>query len=465
MGEVEALAIVLDLECLQSLKCLQMYFRQAYWQMTNSLIFLTPLPNQLHLGILPAVTCAATSLLVFSHHPVHTPDSRSIHPNRWIEIQRLRGAPVAPAATASLIQSGSGEEHPSRSSSPRRPVAASLCSKPGRDHASSSSNPRRPSARGEELLQQPSSPAAVVLRAQQLQPRRRLTEPAPRAKFVFLLRRRPELSSPEAFASSAAPEHRLEPRLPSDLLTARGCCLPVVFLEQELTPELHRHPLPLAGATPAGPRGLLCPLLEPAASSTITRSTTPWLRPTEAWSSKSASPPPLRSGRERDPDDLLRPDPAPPTHLRAATVAPFPSDPVQIRSPSTGARYLRRSLASLPASAAIPSSSATGAARPLLLFEQGIRARACILCIAVLRLCVPVDSARAAASLAAAQDPVTGPASRSPAASSLPAQWPDLQVPMIPVQVTQPSSSGGPMKILFVVLFLFLLFSSGAQLG
>ncbi|XP_044440348.1 vegetative cell wall protein gp1-like [Triticum aestivum] len=35
---------------------------------------------------------------------------------------------------------------------------------------------------------------------------------------------------PTSFASSAAPEHRLEPRLPSDLLTARGCCLPVVFL-------------------------------------------------------------------------------------------------------------------------------------------------------------------------------------------------------------------------------------------
>ena len=31
MGEVEALAIVLDLECLQSLKCLQMHFMQAYW--------------------------------------------------------------------------------------------------------------------------------------------------------------------------------------------------------------------------------------------------------------------------------------------------------------------------------------------------------------------------------------------------------------------------------------------------
>ena len=30
-----------------------------------------------------------------------------------------------------------------------------------------------------------------------------------------------------------------------------------------------------------------------------------------------------------------------------------------------------------------------------------------------------------------------------------------LQVPMIPVQVTQPSSSGSSMKILFVVLFSF----------
>ena len=33
MGEVEALAIMLDLECLQSLKCLQMNCMQAYWQM------------------------------------------------------------------------------------------------------------------------------------------------------------------------------------------------------------------------------------------------------------------------------------------------------------------------------------------------------------------------------------------------------------------------------------------------
>ncbi|XBI19915.1 hypothetical protein VPH35_061322 [Triticum aestivum] len=42
---------------------------------------------------------------------------------------------------------------------------------------------------------------------------------------------------------------------------------------------------------------------------------------------------------------------------------------------------------------------------------------------------------------------------------------PSLQVPMITVQVTQLSSSGSSMKILFVVLFLFLLISSGAQLG
>ena len=40
-----------------------------------------------------------------------------------------------------------------------------------------------------------------------------------------------------------------------------------------------------------------------------------------------------------------------------------------------------------------------------------------------------------------------------------------LQVPTMPVQVTQPSSSGSSMKILFVVLFLFMLISSGAQLG
>ena len=40
-----------------------------------------------------------------------------------------------------------------------------------------------------------------------------------------------------------------------------------------------------------------------------------------------------------------------------------------------------------------------------------------------------------------------------------------LQVPTRPVQMTQPSSSGSSMKILFVVLFRFLLISSGAQLG
>ena len=40
-----------------------------------------------------------------------------------------------------------------------------------------------------------------------------------------------------------------------------------------------------------------------------------------------------------------------------------------------------------------------------------------------------------------------------------------LQVPGMPVQVTQLSSSGSSMKILFVVLFLFMLISSGAQLG
>ena len=36
---------------------------------------------------------------------------------------------------------------------------------------------------------------------------------------------------------------------------------------------------------------------------------------------------------------------------------------------------------------------------------------------------------------------------------------------MIPVQMTQPSSSGSSMKILFVVLCPFRLISSGAQLG
>ena len=40
-----------------------------------------------------------------------------------------------------------------------------------------------------------------------------------------------------------------------------------------------------------------------------------------------------------------------------------------------------------------------------------------------------------------------------------------LQVPMRPVQVTLLSSSGSSTKILSVVLFLFLLISSGAQLG
>ena len=39
-----------------------------------------------------------------------------------------------------------------------------------------------------------------------------------------------------------------------------------------------------------------------------------------------------------------------------------------------------------------------------------------------------------------------------------------LQVPRIPVQVAQLSSSGSSMQILFIVLFLFLMISSGAQL-
>ena len=40
-----------------------------------------------------------------------------------------------------------------------------------------------------------------------------------------------------------------------------------------------------------------------------------------------------------------------------------------------------------------------------------------------------------------------------------------LQVPMIPVQVAQLSSSGSSMKVLIVVLWLFRMISSGAHLG
>ena len=40
-----------------------------------------------------------------------------------------------------------------------------------------------------------------------------------------------------------------------------------------------------------------------------------------------------------------------------------------------------------------------------------------------------------------------------------------LQVPMIPVQMTQPSSSGSSMKILFVVLFLFPDDQQWSQVG
>ena len=40
-----------------------------------------------------------------------------------------------------------------------------------------------------------------------------------------------------------------------------------------------------------------------------------------------------------------------------------------------------------------------------------------------------------------------------------------LQFAMIPVQVTQPSSSGSSMKIVFIVLFCFQLIGSGAQSG
>ncbi|XP_073358117.1 uncharacterized protein [Aegilops tauschii subsp. strangulata] len=290
----------------------------------------------------------------FSATTRFTPDSRSIHPNRWIEIQRPRGAPIAPAATASSIQSGSGEEHPSRSSSPHRPVAASLCSKPGHDHASSSSNPRRPSARGEELLQQPSSTAAVVLRAQQLQPLRRLTELAPRAKFRLLAapppgaffagglrlvrgpstawsrdsRRTSSLSeAPASQSSSSSRSSR-----PSSIATR--CPSPE---QHQQDPAAHQQDpavssalslsRPQAAPSPGWPRRATSPfpsflwlLPSPLTSRPSLcfprRSTTPWLRPTEAWSSKSASPPPLRSGRERDPGDLLRPDPGPPPSAR-----------------------------------------------------------------------------------------------------------------------------------------------------
>ena len=40
-----------------------------------------------------------------------------------------------------------------------------------------------------------------------------------------------------------------------------------------------------------------------------------------------------------------------------------------------------------------------------------------------------------------------------------------LQVPMIPVQVTQLSSSGSSTRTLDVTMFRFLMISSGAQLG
>ncbi|XBJ14665.1 hypothetical protein VPH35_006671 [Triticum aestivum] len=40
-----------------------------------------------------------------------------------------------------------------------------------------------------------------------------------------------------------------------------------------------------------------------------------------------------------------------------------------------------------------------------------------------------------------------------------------LQVPMIPVQMMQPSSDGSSTKILVVSMFCFMLISSGAQLG
>ena len=60
-----------------------------------------------------------------------------------------------------------------------------------------------------------------------------------------------------------------------------------------------------------------------------------------------------------------------------------------------------------------------------------------------------------------------------PLPSSAAPPWPsagfslkaDLQVPMILVQMTQPTSSGSSMKIVFIVLFRFMLISSGARLG
>ena len=39
-----------------------------------------------------------------------------------------------------------------------------------------------------------------------------------------------------------------------------------------------------------------------------------------------------------------------------------------------------------------------------------------------------------------------------------------LQVPMIPVQVMQPSLDGSSTKILVIAMFRFMLISSGAQL-
>ena len=40
-----------------------------------------------------------------------------------------------------------------------------------------------------------------------------------------------------------------------------------------------------------------------------------------------------------------------------------------------------------------------------------------------------------------------------------------LQVPTMPVQMTQPSSSGSSMRNVVVTMFRFMLISSGAQLG
>nr|XP_040251930.1 formin-like protein 5 [Aegilops tauschii subsp. strangulata] len=115
--------------------------------------------------------------------------------------------------------------------------------------------------------------------------------PRPRGRSSRTGTERPRAQSPCCLSSRRRPPSP-RPRRPSTAWSRdsrrtssylRLLPPPVVFLEQELTPELHRHPVPLAGATPAGPCGLLCPPLEPAASCSIT----------------SKEPPPPRTCRER----------------------------------------------------------------------------------------------------------------------------------------------------------------------